>query len=137
LFYEDDSEEDVAACEEVSLALCDFVACFDRSDEEIAEEISKFIAEKDEDFDFTGGHTIAGAWEKGTNPEEIELFEVENVLDLVLEGWAEGKGCSCDSVREPALMYLNALRSNPAIMEILATEWLEIIRAQHTTEEDA
>jgi hypothetical protein len=35
-------------------------------------------------------------------------------------------------------MYLNALRRNPAIMEILAAEWLEIIRVQLTTEaEDA
>ncbi len=60
------------------------------------------------------------------------------MLDLALEGWADGEGCSLDSVREPALMYLNALRRNPAIMEILAAEWLEIIRVQLTTEaEDA
>jgi hypothetical protein len=135
LFFGDDSDEDVTACEEVSLALCDFVACFDKSDEDIAAEISDFIKEKDGDFDSTREHTIAGAWDKGTNPDEIELMEVENVLDLALEDWAEGKGCGFDSVREPALMYLNALRSNTAIMEILAIEWLEIIRAQWTAEE--
>lgn len=135
LFYGDNSEEDVRAVEDFSLTMCAFIACFDKSNEEIAIEISAFIAEKDEDFDFTGGHTIAGAWDKGTNPDEIELTEVENVLDLALEGWADDESWNLQSVREPALMYLHALRRYPAIMEILAAEWLEIIRAQWTSEE--
>lgn len=135
LFSEDDSEEDATACEDASSALCSFVDCFDKYDEEIAEEISKFISEQDGDFDFTGGHTIASAWDKSTNPDEIELMEVENVLDLTLECWADNERNAPYSVRKPALTYLNALRSNPAIMEILAAEWLEIIRAQWASEE--
>jgi hypothetical protein len=136
-FYGDDSEEDVTAVKEVSLALYDFVACFDKSDEEIAVEISNFIKKNDGDIDLTGGHTIADAWERGTKPDEIDLEQVESKLDLALDCWSDADWGGNDSVRKPALMYLNALHSKPAIKEILATEWLEIIRAQCTTEEDA
>lgn len=137
LFYGDDSDEDVKACEEVSLALCDFIACFDKSNEEIAAEIFDFIKEKDSDVAFNFGHPIVNAWDKGTNPNDITSFDVGHVLILVLENWSRYEEFNVGSVRMHAMMYLEVLISNSAIWEALATEWLEIIRAQHTTEKDA
>ena len=129
LFSEDDSEEDVAAGEDVSIALSDFVACFDKSNEEIAAEISDFIKEKDADFDFTGGHTIPGAWDKAIDPAEIDLDQVENVLDMALDGWADGAGYnSTEQLRNSSRVYLSVLRTNPPVMAIVVTDWLEIIR---------
>jgi hypothetical protein len=136
LFYGDDSDEDVKACEEVSLALSDFVACFDKSDEEIAAEIFDFIKEKDSDVTFNFGHPIVNTWDKGTNPNDITSFDVADVLILVLENWSRYEEFNIGTVRMLAMMYLEVLCSNSVIREVLATEWLGIIRAQWTTEED-
>lgn len=137
---EDKEEQDAAdleAAETFSVALDDFLSVLKMSAEDVAEEISSFVWETDQ-FDMTNLDQGCGALSEGWDfvgdqgPDDITTEEVNNVLSMGLENWAEHS--RDDDTRASAIKFLNAFVSSCEVRQLLVEEWIKIFRKQLTEE---
>lgn len=123
--YESDDE---TAAQDVSDALMALIRACDQSDAEVAEEICQFIDEIEQSA--AGGHTIASGWNHGTRPEDIELADVVNALDLGLEACSDESNGRTEAQREKAAFYLEIFRGKSSIADLVAEKFAADLRTE-------